>query len=61
MRRWVPELARMPAKWIHEPWNAPAAELERAGVRLGHAYPRPIVDHALARGRFLAAAGHLEP
>ena len=61
VRRWVPELARMPAKWIHEPWNAPAAELERAGVRLGHAYPRPIVDHALARGRFLAAAGHLEP
>lgn len=60
VRRWVPELARVPTKWIHEPWNAPPAELERAGVRLGHTYPRPVVDHALARGRFLAAAEHLK-
>lgn len=59
VRRWVPELARVPAKWIHEPWNAPPLELERASVRLDRDYPRPIVDHALARGRFLAAAEEL--
>jgi len=61
VRRYVPELARMPSRWIHHPWDAPPAELTRAGVELGTTYPRPIVDHALARGRFLAAAeGHLK-
>lgn len=60
VRRWVPELARMPKRWIHRPWAAPPAELERAGVVLGKTYPRPIVDHDFARQRFLAAAkGHL--
>lgn len=61
VRRYVPELAKMAARWVHHPWDAPPAELARAGVELGRTYPRPIVDHALARGRFLAAAeGRLE-
>lgn len=60
VRRWVPELAKLGTKWIHRPWEAPQAELARAGVALGKTYPRPIVDHAFARQRFLAAAkGHL--
>lgn len=60
VRRWVPELARMPDRWIHEPWAAPPDVLAKAGVELGRTYPAPIVDHAFARGRFLAAAeGHL--
>lgn len=60
VRRWVPELAGLPARWIHAPWEAPGEVLEGAGIRLGRTYPEPIVDHATARARFLAAAkGHL--
>jgi deoxyribodipyrimidine photo-lyase len=55
VRRWVPELARLEAKWIHRPWEAPKAALEAAGVRLGDNYPPPIIDHARARARALAA------
>lgn len=60
VRRWVPELARMPDRWLHEPWDAPKDVLAKAGVELGRTYPEPIVEHSFARGRFLAAAeGHL--
>ena len=60
VRRWLPELSRLSDRWIHEPAAAPAAELSRAGIVLGKTYPRPIVDHAFARQRFLSVAkGHL--
>ncbi|MEP1230104.1 MAG: deoxyribodipyrimidine photo-lyase [Litorimonas sp.] len=55
VRKYVPELAKMPKKYIHRPWEAPANVLEYAGVTLGGNYPKPIVDHKYARERALAA------
>lgn len=55
VRRWVPELARVPSRWVHEPWNAPPAILHEAGVKVGREYPEPVVDHREARDRALAA------
>ena len=51
----VPELARLPVEFIHEPWKASPLELAAAGITLGKTYPEPVVDHAAARARALAA------
>lgn len=55
VRRWVPELRAVPDRWLHAPWTAPPEVLRHARVRLGADYPRPIVDHDLARKRALDA------
>jgi deoxyribodipyrimidine photo-lyase len=55
VRTWAPELARLPDRWIHRPWEAPGSVLSGAGVTPGKTYPHPIVDHAAARLRALAA------
>jgi deoxyribodipyrimidine photo-lyase len=61
VRRYVPELASLPARFIHRPAEAPATVLREAGVELGQTYPEPIVDHAMARDRFLKIAeSHLK-
>jgi len=55
VRKWVPELSKLPNEFLHEPWNAPSEVLERAGIKLGRDYPKPIVNHGEARDAALAA------
>ena len=59
VKRWIPELAKMPKKYVHRPWDAPTDVLVRAGVKLGGNYPKPIVEHKAAReealGRYKAS------
>jgi deoxyribodipyrimidine photo-lyase len=55
VRRFVPELARLPNRFIHRPFEAPPHILAAAGIELGNDYPHPIVDHATARARALDA------
>ncbi|MCP5432718.1 MAG: deoxyribodipyrimidine photo-lyase [Alphaproteobacteria bacterium] len=55
VRRWVPELTRLPARWVHRPFEADPELLAGCGVRLGETYPLPLVEHRAARERALAA------
>ena len=55
VRTWAPELGKLPARYIHQPWEAPSSVLQQAGVRLGDNYPEPVIAHAAGRERALAA------
>ncbi|MBM5802097.1 MAG: deoxyribodipyrimidine photolyase, partial [Cyanobacteria bacterium K_DeepCast_35m_m2_023] len=58
VRRWLPELAKVPAVHLHQPWLMDRQTEERSGCILGSDYPLPIVDWqqaaAVARDRLWA-------
>jgi deoxyribodipyrimidine photo-lyase len=59
VRRWVPEVAKLPDAWVHQPWEAPPEMLRDADIELGKSYPHPIADLRETRQRALAAVKRL--
>jgi deoxyribodipyrimidine photo-lyase len=55
VRHWIPEISRLPDALVHAPFEASALELAAAGIALGRTYPKPVVDHKVAREKALAA------
>jgi deoxyribodipyrimidine photo-lyase len=53
VRRYVPELADVPDRYLAEPWTMPEDVQAQAGCQIGRDYPRPIVDHKQARAEAL--------
>ena len=53
IKKFIPELNKLPNKFIHEPWKADSAILKNSDIKLGDTYPNPIVDHKFARERAL--------
>ncbi|XP_049398749.1 cryptochrome-1-like [Solanum stenotomum] len=59
VRRWLPELVRLPTEWIHHPWDAPESVLQAAGIELGSNYPFPIVEIVAAKERLEEALSQM--
>jgi deoxyribodipyrimidine photo-lyase len=57
IRRFVPELAKVPVRHVHAPWTMPSSVQTASGVAIGRDYPRPIVDHDAARTTTLELYG----
>ena len=57
IRMYLPELERVPDRFIHAPWSMPPLEQQACGVRIGTDYPAPIVDHARSRQAALSLYG----
>jgi deoxyribodipyrimidine photo-lyase len=55
VRTFVPELAKLPNKFIHRPWDAPELALREAGITMGETYPHRMVDLGETRNRALRA------
>ena len=54
IRRYCPELAHVPAKFIHAPWTMTPEQQTQAQCVLGINYPDPIVEHKTARDEAIA-------
>lgn len=57
VRRWVPELRDVPARFVHRPWDLTPLEAAGAGLTLGTTYPERVVLHEERRPRALAMYG----
>ncbi|MDE8344788.1 MAG: deoxyribodipyrimidine photo-lyase [Acidocella sp.] len=55
VREFVPEIAKLPDKYLHCPWEADEKILTNAGVRLGRTYPHPIIPLSEGRNNALKA------
>ena len=55
IRKYVPEIAKLPNKFIFTPWLADTAILNNANVTLGLDYPYPIIDYTESRKKALDA------
>ena len=55
VRRYIPEIAKLPDKFLFCPWEAPEGVLKEAGIKLGETYPMPIVDLKESRDSALRA------
>jgi deoxyribodipyrimidine photo-lyase len=53
IRKYLPQLSRLPNSALHEPWLSKPIDLASADVKLGVNYPCPIVNHAEAREKTL--------
>ncbi len=55
VRKYIPEIALLPDKYLFSPWDAPESVLKEAGIDLGKSYPAPIVDLKQSRDAALKA------
>ena len=60
IRRWIPELSKLPTPWVFEPSKAPEEILAKAGIELNKSYPQPVVSHIIAREVALEAYARMQ-
>jgi deoxyribodipyrimidine photo-lyase len=53
VKRWLPELSRVPIQFLHKPWEMPLELQKSRQIVIGRDYPNPIIDHTFARQRTL--------
>ncbi len=55
VKKWVPELKKVPQKYIHKPWEMELKYQQAINILIGKDYPKPIVIHEEARASALKA------
>ncbi len=53
IKKWLPQLRNIPAKFVHQPWQLSQEQLQKCGVELGKNYPHRIIIHQEAKERAL--------